>query len=485
MPGAIDVRDARILVVDDLDSDARLVEAMLTGSGFSSVTITTEPARAVELHRANRYDLIILDVLMPGMDGFQVLDELAAIEPQRPLPVIVSTAEPDHMKRALEAGARDFVGKPVRLVELLPRVRNAIEAEGRYRALVEQSLAGIYIVEDGRWLYANPRLCEWLGYRFEEMRGRPSIDFIVEEDRARLLENRRRAFAGDRTALKGDFRMRRRDGSVVSMSFESRLIEQSGRVVIFGVAQDVTERERAQADLQRALQRLRTLSDRVLAVQEEERRHISRELHDDVGQMLVALDIGLHRLEPHVAQEQARLLSECINVTAGIREKIREISVELHPPHLDQLGLQDALRWLVNRHREITGLEIECAFDGLNGLRVPPPMEAACYRICQEALSNATRHANPRRIAVELALRHGRLVIRISDDGVGFDEEAQRAGLITSGSMGLVSMQERARLAGGRFEVKSAPGAGTCVSAVFPLDAHGESAPRKQPVQGA
>jgi PAS domain S-box-containing protein len=485
MPGAIDVRDARILVVDDLESDARLVEAMLTGSGFSSVQVTTDASRVVELYRANRYNLIILDLLMPGMDGFQVLESLAAFTPQRPLPVIVSTAEPDHMKRALEAGARDFVGKPVRLVELLPRVRNAIEAEGRYRALVEQSLAGIYIVEDGRWVYANPRLCEWLGYRFEEMRGKPSIDFVVEEDRARLLESRRRAFAGDRTALKGDFRMRRRDGSVVSMSFEARLLEESGRAVIFGVAQDTTDRERVQAELRRALQRLRTLSDRVLAIQEEERRHIARELHDDVGQMLVALDIGLHRLEPHASPAQEALLAECIKVAAGIREKIREISVELHPPHLDQLGLQDALRWLVSRQREMTGIEIECAFTGIAGTLLPPQVEAACYRICQEALSNAARHANPRRVGVELTVRHGLLVIRISDDGVGFDQEAQRAGLITSGSMGLVSMEERARLAGGRFEVKSAPGAGTCVSALFPLDAQAESAPAPQRVQGA
>ena len=484
MPGAIDVRDARILVVDDLESDARLVEAMLVGSGFSCVTTTTDAARVVELHRENRYDLIILDVLMPGMDGFQVLDAIAAVEPQRPLPVIVSTAEPDHMKRALEAGARDFVGKPVRLVELLPRVRNALEAEGRYRALVEQSLAGIYIVEDGCWVYANPRLCEWLGYRFEEMRGRPSIDFIVEEDRARLVENRRRAFEGDRTALKGDFRMLRRDGGIINMSFESRLIEQAGRVVIFGVAQDITDRERAQVELRRALQRLRTLSNRVLAIQEEERRHIARELHDDVGQLLVALDIGLHRLAPHVAGTHELLVSECIKVAAGIREKLREISVELHPPHLDQLGLQDALRWLVSRHRQMTGIDIECNFRDVDGMLLPPLVESACYRICQEALSNATRHAKAHKITVELALRHGRLVIRIADDGVGFDQDAQRAGLITSGSMGLVSMEERTRLAGGRFEMKSAPGAGTCISAVFPMDGLAQSIPALRRIQG-
>jgi signal transduction histidine kinase len=145
--------------------------------------------------------------------------------------------------------------------------------------------------------------------------------------------------------------------------------------------------------------------------------------------------------------------------------------VNLHPPHLDQLGLQDALRWLVSRQSEMTGVRIKCRFSGVEGLRVAPAVEAACYRICQEALNNATRHSCAARIVVELAVRDGELFVKIIDDGVGFDQAAQRQALLTSGSMGLVSMEERARLAGGRLELRSAPAAGTCVCALFPLDA--------------
>jgi PAS domain S-box-containing protein len=511
MPASLDVLDARILVVDDLEADARLVEALLGGAGFTRVSTVTDPRLACGLHGRERFDLVILDLLMPHMDGFAVLEGLSRIEPECPAPVIVITAEPDLMRRALEAGARDFVGKPLSAIELLPRVRNAIqlgallreaharkvalehtlhertadleEAQERYRALVEQSIAGIYIVDDGRWGYLNPRLCEMLGYRLEELIGTESINLVLEEDRARLLDNRRGAFAGAREALKGIFRMRRRDGATVTLSFESRQIEMRGRTVIFGVATDETERTHAQLELEAAYLRLRALSDRVLTVQEEERRRISRELHDDIGQSLVALDIGLHRLAPHVVPSQRAVLDECIEVAGAVREKLREISVDLHPPHLDQLGLQDALRWLVSRHRGLTGIGIQCRFGGVESLRIPPMVEAACYRICQEALSNATRHASPRNIDVELTVRNGQLLALVADDGRGFDQAAQREDLITTGRMGLVSMAERARLAGGRFELTTSPGAGTRVSAVFPIDARAtESAPPRERV---
>ena len=608
VPGLAKLLGARILVVDDVESDARLIKALLEGSGFSSVTILTDPAAARDLHAASRFDLVILDVLMPGMDGFAVLDALAAVNPACPVPVIMMTAEPDFMERALESGARDFIGKPVRRVELLPRVRNVLqlgmllrertddlrEASERYQALVEQSIAGIYIVEDGRFAYANPRLCEWLGYTYDELVGMESIELVVEAERQRLVELRARRDAGDTSVMTSTFPMLRKDGLVIHLAFDARMMELRGRRVIFGIAQDVTEREHARAlllqaeshyralveqsivgiyllegnalfyanprlremlgyhldeltrhpllklvveedrhilediarrreagetgpiaaqvtvrrkdgalvhigletkiidvagakatlgivqdmsehkrahdALQRANRELRILSDRVLEVQEEERRRISRELHDDIGQSLVALDIGLHRLESGVAGPKRAILDECIAVAADVREKLREISVDLHPPHLDQLGLQDALRWLVSRHADLTGVPIECRFAGVDDLHIAPAVEAACYRICQEALSNATRHARARRITVDLEAGDGQLVARVADDGSGFDRAAQQDALLTSGSLGLISMEERARLAGGRFDVSSAPGTGTTVSAVFPMD---------------
>jgi PAS domain S-box-containing protein len=495
----VSVLDARILIVDDREADARLVESMLAGAGFSRVTSASDPFTVCELHREHRYDLVILDVLMPGMDGFEVMEGLKAIDPDGYLPVIVVTAEPDHMKRALDAGAKDFIGKPIRMIELLARVRNVLQiglllrsakahgrtlegmlhertadlrdAEGRFRALVEQSIAGIYIVEDGRYSYANPRLCELLGYTAEELRGIPTIDLVLDEDRERFVANRRRREAGDSTVFAATYRFRARDGRILHLNLSGKMLELKGRRVLFGIAQDVSAGVHAQELLLNANERLRILSRRVLAIQEDERRNISRELHDDVGQSLLALNIGLHRLEGHVDGAQRDLLAECVDVTNAVQEKLRELSVELHPPQLDQLGLQDALRWLVNRQRGMTGLAIECRFKDIEGASIPAAVASACYRICQEGLNNATRHSQARHIGIELRSREGSLELSISDDGVGFDELAKREGVSQLDSLGLISMEERARLAGGELQLHTAPGAGTRVIALFPLEA--------------
>jgi adenylate cyclase len=127
MVSAADILGARILVVDDLEANVRLLERALRGAGYVSVASTMNPYEVCELHRKNRYDLILLDLQMPGMDGFEVMEGLKEIESGSYLPVLVVTAQPGHKLRALQAGAKDFVGKPFDLVEVLTRARNMIE----------------------------------------------------------------------------------------------------------------------------------------------------------------------------------------------------------------------------------------------------------------------------------------------------------------------------------------------------------------------
>ena len=127
MVSSADILNAKILVVDDKEANVRLIEGMLRVAGYTSVHSTTDPNEVCELHRKNRYGLILLDLLMPGMDGFQVMEGLKEIEADGYLPVLVITAQPDHKLRALEAGAKDFVSKPFDLAELRARVHNILE----------------------------------------------------------------------------------------------------------------------------------------------------------------------------------------------------------------------------------------------------------------------------------------------------------------------------------------------------------------------
>jgi signal transduction histidine kinase len=233
--------------------------------------------------------------------------------------------------------------------------------------------------------------------------------------------------------------------------------------------EDVTDRMQAHHALNEANKRLQAISKRVLSIQEEEKRSISRELHDDIGQSLTALKIGLHRIAQRTSAEHKKLVAECLAIADSTLDKLRNLSLELRPPQLDQLGLEGALEWLVDHHRGATGLNVECQFAGLSD-RLPTDIESACYRITQEALNNATRHANAKQIHIRVERGEHQLMLVIRDDGVGFDIDAAHQKALRSGSMGLIGMEERAQLAGGQLTLRALPGMGTVVQVTFALE---------------
>src|SRR5512133_2642945 len=135
MISIVDIHKAGILIVDDQEANVQLLEQMLRGAGYVAITSTTDPAKVCELYRKNRYDLILLDLQMPGMDGFQVMEGLKAIETGSYVPILVITAQPGHKLRALEAGAKDFISKPIDLVEVKTRIHNLLEVRLLYKQI--------------------------------------------------------------------------------------------------------------------------------------------------------------------------------------------------------------------------------------------------------------------------------------------------------------------------------------------------------------
>ena len=135
MVSPADILNASILIVDDQEANVQLLEQMLRGAGYQHLTSTMDPFAVCDLHRANRYDLILLDLQMPGMDGFQVMEGLKEIDPQGYVPILVVTAQPGHKLRALTSGAKDFVSKPFDLVEVKTRIHNLIEVRLLYKKL--------------------------------------------------------------------------------------------------------------------------------------------------------------------------------------------------------------------------------------------------------------------------------------------------------------------------------------------------------------
>lgn len=231
-------------------------------------------------------------------------------------------------------------------------------------------------------------------------------------------------------------------------------------------AQEI-RRQRAEAEIREARQQLQALSTRLLEAQEQERRDIARELHDEIGQSLTLVKIKL-QMALHRGGNDRALTQECVEIASQTLEQVRNMSLNLRPPALDDLGLAAALRWALDRQEGATGWEIEFAADPIDR-RLATETETACFRVAQEALTNAARHANARKITVHLRINAEQIELAVRDDGCGFDQEAVRRRPAGRSSLGLISMKERAALAGGRLEIESASGSGTRVRAVFPL----------------
>jgi signal transduction histidine kinase len=233
--------------------------------------------------------------------------------------------------------------------------------------------------------------------------------------------------------------------------------------------QDISDRKASEQRLKEYSDRLQLLSRKLVESQETERRHIARELHDEVGQSLTVAEMNLQSvLRSPRAASLALPLKESINAVERVLEQIHDLSLNLRPAMLDDLGLEPALRWYTKRQAALAGLKSEFHADPLDQ-RLDPMIEAACFRVAQEALTNVSRHAHAKEVTVELRNRKGELHLTVTDDGVGFDVAASRNEAANGASLGLLSMEERAVLADGGLECISAPGQGTEIHAWFPL----------------
>ena len=212
-------------------------------------------------------------------------------------------------------------------------------------------------------------------------------------------------------------------------------------------------------------ERLRSLSHRLVEVQEIERRHIARESHDEVGQALTGLKLVLEMVASLPAEHVGANLSEAQGLVNELMARVRELSLDLRPAMLDDLGLLPALLWHFERYTAQTRVKVMFEHIGLDR-RFPPVVETAAYRIVQEALTNVARHAGVREATVRLWADQDTLSVQIKDQGTGFDPKAVLAAGVSNG---LAGMCERATAVGGYLTVESAPGAGTRVTAELPL----------------
>jgi len=351
----------------------------------------------------------------------------------------------------------------------------ARESEQRYRTLLENAPEAILVHQDGRWILANRAALKLLhAARVEQLVGRPTLDIVHPDYRAIVRERIEREFATGEPAPLLEQQFIAVDGTVLDVEVVGIPITLAGRQGGQIIVRDITERRQAEqvvrereAEVRRSRERLEALSQRLLKVQENERRLIARELHDQIGQALTAVKLNLESLRSG-RRAKAFPLDESVAIVEQLMEAVRSMSLELRPSVLDDLGLAAALRWYADRQGRRAGLAVRVRTQ-LPTERLASDLETACFRVAQEAITNVARHAGAKRVEVDARAEDGTLDLTVRDDGTGFDVAAVRGGTTAEGSIGLDGMEERVRLLGGDFRIDSQPGTGTTVWARFPL----------------
>ena len=349
------------------------------------------------------------------------------------------------------------------------RTAQVRESEERFRALIDASAQIVWTMDShGRVVEDSLSWREFTGQSFEQGRGWGWMDAVHPNDRERTFQTWRRSVT-DSVPMDTEFRVRHRNGEWYWMQVRAvPLFDEAGGVRGWvGMNIDIHERKQAEADRER-------LARSLMMAEQEERRRISQVLHDDLQQLLYAAQMRLAMIVQDLeAAGQMNLLKEIEEARSWLRQCIettRQMTVDLSPPILKNEGLSDALEWLQPQMERRHGLKM--VINAVDNFPITDEdLRTLLFQIVRELLFNVAKHAGVDQVKVDLGDENGHLVIRVVDDGQGFDPKEVAERKRQKGGFGLFSVHERLRLVGGRMEIDSQPGRGTRVVIYAPVQA--------------
>jgi len=389
----------KILCVDDEPDLLDINSTILRSAGYEVFKASTG-SECLRIAGEQKPDLILLDVILPDMNGIDISKQIKTGPEFKGTYVILISGQrtsSDSKVEGLEAGADGYIVRPVSKHELLARVQAIMRIKETETVLRKK-----------------------------------------EKELKRLNE---------------ELELR-----VVERTFELETANKALQV-------EITERRQVEEKLKRYAEHLQALSKRLLEIQEAERRYIAQELHDEIGQDLTGIKLALEAIIEFPSDNREKRLFEMQKMVHELLGKVKDISLDLRPSMLDDLGLLPALLWHFERYTQKTNIKVHFTHSGLN-VRFQPEIETASYRIVQEALTNIARYAHVNEAAVIIKASQEMLVINIEDKGAGFDHEVIKA---SGNTAGLRWMHERIAMLGGKILVESTQGKGTRLIAEIPL----------------
>jgi len=500
----------RVLYAEDDPNIASVVSSYFEHfGGDCALEIVPTGQACLDRMNAGGVDVLLLDLMLPDIDGLHILGDLAMRRDRTPVVMISGHGQNELAVRALRAGAVDCVDKSttqfLQVVDIVKRVH--AENAARPAALLSPSTrTGPFRVRliEGSIPVANE-------IRDFVNRNAPQVTLATTATPADFHAFIREGFAADAIVIGPNPSLAKPLDILRQLHSEARHVpvlvlsaRSDGETAVAAFklgAQDyilqkpdyLTELvfslnnilrrvdiERQNAELARELEtlnrsleaqvvartgELQALSSRLLRIQEDERRAIARELHDQVGQMLTGLKFQLEAATAQAGPAAQEKLAEALGTATDLMRHVRELTQLYRPRILDDLGLRPALEWHANQFQRQTSVAVSLDLN-LPAGRLPTELETVIFRITQEALTNVARHAQSPTASVTITTADRHLLIEISDRGRGFDLAPV---LARRDAIGLAGLRERVNLAGGRLEIFSQPGQGTRLHAEFPL----------------
>ena len=378
----------------------------------------------------------------------------------------------------LEERVRERTDELVRANERLQReVQDRERAERKSRAeknfsdSVINSLPGVFYLfdESGRMIRWNDNLEKITGYLPEDIPSKNALDFFQKEDQPRVQERIRETFHQGRSSVEATIEAK--TGQLTPYLLTGVRLHLEDKIYLIGVGVDISERKKAEEALLASKQELRDLSAKLIHVQEKERRHLAMELHDGIGQSLSAINFSLEKMMKKSEQDSdpktMSTLKQVLPMIKNTIDEVRRMSRDLRPSMLDDLGILTTITWFCRNFGKVYPEISVKKRIGLKETEVPEHLKIVIFRILQEALNNIAKHSQAGQVEIRLGRKGSAVEFKIRDNGRGFAAQAVLSSDSTRRGFGLTSMRDRTELSGGTFNLKTAPGRGTTISALW------------------
>ncbi len=344
-----------------------------------------------------------------------------------------------------------------------------IASQERFRTLYEENpLMNFTLDEDGKVLSVNKHGAADLGYHRDELIGSSILGVFNTEDHLTVLNQIKECISNPKKSFSWELRKVTKSGKTIWVAETgTALLDMNGNYMVMIVCENVTERKNAEKELQQINGQLRKLSSHLQSVREEERTNIAREIHDELGQQLTGLKMDASWIKRKIQETSPKIAEKVDGMISLINEtvqSVRRIASELRPGILDDLGLISALEWQGKEFQKRTGIRTDFRLPS-DEIEIEKNLSTGIFRVYQETLTNVARHANATELKTSFELNGDKIILKIHDNGIGFDETKTK----DKNTLGLVGMKERASMLGGKLTIESSKENGTSILLEVPL----------------